>query len=263
MNERIEYSESAHDETIGAIEELFRGSLSKERANEVSAHVLSCDRCERVYQRYADAERALFAETNKNVLTPFAQDRVRARLFGDAPPKKSKVPSFLLSSAVTVALACVLAIFIIPPQPELMSRGTNAETLAPESKLRALVLVPKGEAFEVIDLAAGDRGLQNGDRLKILADSSAQQRFASAIIAGENGRVLAELQPVEIGPNAKDAAVGETITVAGWPPEVKIVLRLGADQKRAGADDAAKDEGSESVRVLKVRVSEVRVKESP
>lgn len=258
MNERIEYSERAHDETIGAIEELFRGSLSKERADEVSAHVLSCDRCERVYQRYADAERALFAQNQEKGLTPFAQDRVRARLFGDAPPQKSKVPGFLLSTAATIALACVLAIFVMPQTPpeEFGSRGAGAETLAPESKLRALVLVPKGEGIEVVDLAAGAHVLQKGDRLKLLADSSAAQRFASAVVAAEEGRVLAEVEPVEIGANAKDAAVGPTITVADWPPAVKIVLRLGADQKRAVANDTARDQGAESVRVLKLRVKE-------
>ena len=245
-------SERIHDETIAAIEDLFRGKLSAERTKEVSSHVESCAECERVYQRYADAERAMF--TKDAPLTPFASDRIQARLFGAPKPKASVLPRF--APVLAAVAAAVLAAIIYLPTDQLTARGGDTKTLAPESTLRALALQNNGGVVGVVDLGAGDKPLAKGDKVKLLADTSKDQHFASAVIVGANGKVIAEVAPIEIGPNADDAPIASSMLVDDtWPEgQVKIVLELAPTAKKADPDAIAHDDGAESVRVLEIKV---------
>lgn len=245
-------SERIHDETIAAIDDLFRGKLSAERTKEVSLHVESCAECERAYQRYADAERAMF--TKDAPLTPFASDRIQARLFGAPKPKVSVLPRFV-PALVAAAAAAALAIAFIP-RDQFTRRGDPQKTLAPESTLRALALENNGGVVGVVDLGAGDKPLAKGDKVKLLADTSKDQHFASAVIVAANGKVIAEVAPIEIGPNADDAPIASSMLVDDtWPEgQVKIVLELSPTAKRADPDATAHDDGAESVRVLNIKV---------
>jgi hypothetical protein len=239
-----------HDETIGAIEQLFRGRLASGKADEVSAHVRECEACDRVYQRYAEAERALFEKTPHAEFPAFAQQRVAARLFKEPGVAPKRLPKFLISTATAGALAA-LALVLFIPRGDFAPRG-DQQRLAPSSTLRALALRDEG----VVDLASAP--LRRGDRLKLLADTGPEQRWASAIIVAEDGRVFATIEPAEIGPNAADAPLGSSILVDDtWPKgQSKIILRLAPDPAKPEPNAEASDRGAISVRILEVRIEE-------
>jgi hypothetical protein len=241
------------EHVIASIEDLFYGRLPPERAAMVSSHVKSCARCERAFERWASAERALF---EKREWTPFAEDRVADRLFGAPPPKPRRAPAFIGVFVTATALAAAAIVGLPRIQTdEFAPRSGSGTHLAPEVKLRAL----RVRAPEVADLSGGGE-LARGDRLRLFFDAGAAHRYASASIVAENGRVLEHLAPAEIEAGATDRPLGGGFTAGDdWPiGQVTIVLRLSATPAPAGRrfDERAYDAETDAVRIARVRVVE-------
>jgi hypothetical protein len=240
-----------HDAILRDIEALFRGRLEKDRAGAVVDHVKDCDRCERVYQRYADAEGALFRD-KKSELNLFAKNRVAARLFDTAPkPRPRFVPKLVAGMTAAAAFALMAIVFV--PQSQYTARG-NDEALAPETTLRVLAVT---KDLQVVDLAGGDVKITQGDRLKLLYDSGARHRFGTVAIVHESGRVLADITAKNIDADVVDRPFGAMIPVDNWPKgQVAFIMRLSIEPQPSVTDfgATAKDEPGDAIRVLKVRV---------
>src|SRR5215471_17920997 len=79
MNERVEGPDQHDDAWYGKIETLFSGKADSARVDEVYAHLKTCDRCERTFNRFALAEKGLFKRAH--ALSPHASERVGRRIF--------------------------------------------------------------------------------------------------------------------------------------------------------------------------------------
>lgn len=213
-------NEAQHAHFEGQLRDLFARGLSPEAQTVLRAHVRSCPRCERLYERYSEAERGLHGQTQAP-LTRAALDRVASTLFvPETPPVTSRLRPLALG--LSAASAILLAGVILKPTPVdtsgLHARGSAQAPTQPGVGLRALRLVRDGERVQVQDLGSGHAHLKVGDELVLLyvnlVGASTVQVYLHP--AGQDPRLLVPRRPIER--DVQDARLGAPIVVTeGWP----------------------------------------------
>lgn len=193
------------------IARLFERGLSATEHDAMSAHVRTCARCERLYEKYAAAERALTRRAPDD-LASASFDRVQARLLGPAKPRP-KTKWWAALGAVAAAAAVLLV--LRAPTEELRARG-GAEVLRPEYAIR--VLRVRGDADDLTVVDATSAPLVAGDRLKVLASSGSGARWVRIRVADEAGVVHSQAATA-LAPDALEAQLPGVIEV---PPTWKI-----------------------------------------
>src|SRR5688572_15929882 len=180
---------------------MTEGGVPSERLLE---HVRECRSCGRLYQRHAEAERALCGSPDLSLLQ---RERIEGRLI-KAKPKRSMVLPF----AIPIAAAAVALLFFVAPADEFTPRGDRK--LSASVELRALAIEPKREGgFDVN--AASDRTLNRGDHLRLIYDNRSELDRITVEITGEGGRVtLLENHPIS---RAEEAKLADPIAVGDWP----------------------------------------------
>lgn len=245
------------DDHVGQLERIerhFLGALSPRESEEVYDHVRGCPRCERAYERFASAERALYASGGERALSPASLDRVRDRLFEGAAPvvapeprgypalraalpvlrgkdpgtagvREPRRPSMfgelrlLLGGALAAAVGLGIALVALPAggpghDGVLGARGGDGATLSPARSIRAL---------RVYEGAAG------GIAVEALA------RTGTGVRAGEGVKVLYSSlrEPSGGGP----AAPIRWVTAAFIGPGGRALAHLGPLEVETDAED--------------------------
>ena len=161
-----------------------RGRLSDREAEAMRAHVRTCERCERVYERHASAEAVLFAgasaDADSDLTHPGQLDRVAARLFGaddsGAVPAPEKRSRWAFGGGLAAAAAVAAVVVTVGPEGERpiggapdgrQSRQGAASTVSSSASLRALRVRITEAGPRVTDLASGD-AVRPGDRIALL-----------------------------------------------------------------------------------------------
>lgn len=283
---RIEHTNGpAHDIWLERIDDLFSGRLSPATATDLYAHIKSCERCERTFERFAEAERALFSSPahpdRDRALTPFALDRVRERLLLgprdalDPVRSKNRLARIMQSAGmcaltrwpVTLAAAlCAGALFFtITPttrvaEEELRARSGDVNHLSSKVSLRALrVRSSEGGGFSVTDLGGKTASLAPGDRVKVLYTNLDTYRLLTVEILAGDGRSRARIETGEIESGVEDASAGAAIEVDDtWPEGPLRIVGLFAMGTPAAVADlrgaSPSDADGVAIRVVEAHV---------
>jgi hypothetical protein len=250
MNARVEDHDRHVEDWYPKIESLFVGRLALHRIDELYTHVKGCDRCERVFNRFASAEKRLFGRPK--AISPFAAERVRGRLFHRDGAPRARLPVLGFVSAVVASIA-LLAVFVpraFQASNEFGSRGANeANAIADDASFRALAvsLDAKG-SLEVRDLASGRQTLAPSTRVKLVYSNFGAYAYASVAVIDSSGSTIVAVPPMPIDRNVVDAELGRAIAIpddAAKGP-IEIVARFSTTPGPASKDDL--------VRVVKAEI---------
>lgn len=179
----------------------FRGDLDPAEREAMRAHVADCDPCSRLYERCAQAERAL---------SPAAQlDRNLARLIPEAAPSPA-VFTQPRAAIATLALAASLMVVLVeragPPEPTLEARG-GASQIDPGFTLRVLGSRAEQGGRPLI-FEAKNQALEPTDEVLLLATCLPEARLLTVVALTADGamKVLVENAKLEAG--SEDQQVG-------------------------------------------------------
>lgn len=203
----------SHLISLDEISEFFHGRLGAARASEIRDHIRGCQQCDRLYERMALAEKALYKAGPK--AAPPSFQRVSARLFEDAPAKRAAL-DWRPALGVLVAVSAALMLFVTVSQPrsdEFASRGIQAK-LTSELGLRALRVRRGGPEGRIELRDTAEVPLRPSDELKLLY-SSAHYRYVSVYLA-QDGAILEAIEQIEIK-DAVNAKLPGTIRIGSSP----------------------------------------------
>lgn len=183
-----------HDRCQELIDQSFRrGGLRAPDREAMRRHVRECEPCERTYERYAAAERVLYAGHQKTGTNPGQLDRVADRLFERPPRSRTTwLPAVVAAGGLATTAAVLLSISApsTRPEPGLRARQGEASAVAPTLGLRALRVRLDGTGPQVSDLATTGR-VQRGDRVAVLyTNLAAFERVSLERRAGEDPPVV-------------------------------------------------------------------------
>lgn len=252
--------EKDHAVLRSSIERLFVGKLAAEDMTALYAHLRECSSCERIYEDYSKAERALFPAERD--LTKLGFERVKDRLF-EVKPERARAPvrrSFI-RPLITLAAVAAVAVLVsqLPQTEEYGVRSGGDVKLSGDTGLRVLLVSPKeGGGFDVVDLATKDRELRDGDRLKLVYTNLGDRyHHAIAAVVGARGEILQRIGPVELKPGAEDAGFGEALRVSGeWPSgDARVVMIFSREPPRDAFELTAKDGEDLAVRVVPLHIA--------
>jgi hypothetical protein len=259
MNARVEEHQQHADAWFAKIESLFKGKLDGEKAVELYAHVKSCDRCEKVFNRFATAEKALFGE--KHAMPSFASDRVASRLFVDA--KKPGARPAIIGIAFASALSLMLLVGIVPRTTEraeeFRARSGSTAGVKTDAMLRAfaVALGSDGE-LDVRDLASSQSKPKVGDRIKLLYSNFGPYSYASAVIIDAGGKTIARIAPALIDRNVEDTDLAPAIPlpddVTAGPMKIIVVFSTNANGAAGAGSPSEPASADRIVRVIETEL---------
>lgn len=206
-------SEATHTQIEGLIHQYFAGELSAQAHSMLRNHVRDCEQCERVYERYAAADRGLH-QCDGHALTAAALGRLEVGLFESerVPPPRS--PWWSRAPLFAAALASMIALLMLRPsntQDVLQARGG---VVAPGKgvSLRVLRLRHEGDEVIVQDLGTKDTAVTLGDEIILLYTNLAGAQSVQVILRNdEHARVVlvprhtlqSQVEDVRLGPPLK------------------------------------------------------------
>jgi hypothetical protein len=220
------YEKLDHDRWVRQIDALFRGELSPEDAAPLYEHVRACASCEKAYERYASAERALYKTNEKQPINRAANERVLQRIIADVVDDSVKEASWSLArfwkplafAGVAAALMVGLVFtYPITDQHDFQARGGKGIELTSEVTMRGLRIRKEGEEVAVTELSGELPTVAAGDHIKLLYTNLKSFRTLTVAVSPRDGNVLTKVQ-AEIQPGVEDASFKGSIAVPpDWP----------------------------------------------
>jgi len=199
---------------------LFSRGLSPESDAKVRTHVAACDRCARLYERYAEAERALHQQDLNSALNPSMQARIEGRLFeAEAPKQGHALPRIAVALAAVSALAVATFSAVVPPTPDAMQpRGVHVPPPRTGLVMRALRVRRIDGQPQVQELGHGVQDLVPGDEVALMYVNIDGALTAQVILRSLEGSQRVLLSRTAIKRTYKDERLGPVITVSeDWP----------------------------------------------
>ncbi len=240
-------SEAAHNRIEGLIHQHFAGKLSSEAYGTLRTHLRQCEHCERVYERYASAERGLY-HTEDEALTAASLGRMQTALFDAPAPAAPRPPWWARTPMVFAALGAVVFLFMLRPEPTqdtLQARGA-AVAPAPGISFRVLRLRSEGGKVKVQDLGTKDAQLKAGDQVILLYTNLSGAKSAQVILRSEQHAKVVLVPRHALKTEVEDARFGPPLIVdETWP--------MGSIQIEAQFEGPDQVQHSRSVPVRRVK----------
>ncbi len=200
------------------IKELFARGLRPQADAKLRAHLQRCESCARLYERYAEAERALHHQSADTALNPSLLARIEDRLFDNEPqPQPRYLPRIALALTAVGALAVTTLTVMSPPtQTTLQPRGEAATTTG--LVFRALRVRQVDGAPQVQELGHGVHDVMPGDEIALLYVNLGMAHSAQVTLhtPDQEPRILVARQDILQG--VQDERLGPVIKVSeDWP----------------------------------------------
>ncbi len=224
------------------IARLFERGLEAQEQAKVMAHIRDCEDCKKLYERYAEAERALYASATLEGLAPPSLERVQSRLQLGVPAQK---PRRLFKLAPLAAVAAAVVLFVqVSPDDEFRARGRSSPRQAPA--------LDAAFAVRVLRLRAGVDGqpriqdaasatLAGGDKLKVLISTGASASWVNLVILSEARHVLYRSDVQRVTANTIEARLEGLVSVApSWKPGLLTLVAVFSQRR----EDARWTEGA-------------------
>ena len=198
--------------------ELSGRALTTEERSQMRGHVRDCETCRRFYDRYVEAEAALY-ETESGSVTPGQLARVEDRLLGhfDRNPRPGR--AFWLPAALFSSVAVLVFVVVIDRSEDgFQSRGGEAND-GPMAVFRAL-RVETGATGEprLSELEPRD-SVGPLDRFVFLGACPEAACTVSVFALTADGVDHALLRPHALDAGGHDVRLGEVLTIPSqWPP---------------------------------------------
>ncbi len=202
------------------IARLFEKGLGAQEQARAMAHIRDCEDCKKLFERYAEAERALYVGATSEGQAPPSFDRVQARLLESAPAPR---PRLLFKIAPLIAIAAAVVLFIqVIPSDEFRSRGRNSPGQAPALDaafaVRALRLRMNNDGQPQVQDAASAT-LVPRDKLKVLLSTGASPSWVRFVILSEDREVLYQADVQSVTENTIEARMEGLVSVMpSWKP---------------------------------------------
>lgn len=256
-------SRMEHENWQVQIEDCFSGRLRGEALDALYAHLRDCDECQRVFERFSQAERALGRADGGRSLTNVERDRVRARLFKSAPPEQKSSASLWLGSFVVMTAAIIVAV-VAAPRPrvdvvhEQMQPRGSGPALSHTISLRVLRVRHSDSKTAVVGLGEKE-SVVAGDELRFLYTNLSDFAEGALLIDGPQGRrVLTSKHTLRKA--AEDAPFGKPFIVPeDWTEGVLTITAVYWPQEGEKLDPSSlngpEDSPRRSVRVVRTRIA--------
>lgn len=214
---------------------FLHGGVSPADFEAMRRHVRECESCERLYERYAQAEAALHVGSTGKATNAGQLDRVAGRLFDPAPAtRRGNRPVWAGLSAFAAATAALVIAVAVPgpeagpgPRPgsgdELRSRSGSSAQVAPDLGLRVLRARADGPSVDVRDVTAVG-SVRVGDRVAILVTNLANAAQVQIDLMGSDGVIETLVASQPIASDVEDERVGTLAVDDDWPSG-PVVLR--------------------------------------
>jgi len=191
--------------------------------------VRECPTCERVYERFAAAESALYPRTPERTVGTGQIDRVARRLFAEGSASTSdraRTPRW--GAAAALAAAAAVALWVAGPAGEpardsLRSRQGSVTAVAPDVGLRVLRIRERDGADDLLvdDMGTGGTA-RPGDRLAALVTNTGDlDRVVLERVTPEGTRTTV-VEMTDIRRNIEDMRLGTVRVGRDWSRGVHV-----------------------------------------
>jgi hypothetical protein len=213
-----------------------QGVLSARDHDAMRAHVRDCETCERVYERYAAAEAALYPRSADRPTHAGQVDRVAQRLFAREAPAGAAGRERGARWAVGGALAAAAAVAIVVaapgsgprdvtgagPDDGLRSRQGGVAAVAPDASLRALRVRPGESGPQVTDLGSG-AAVRAGDRVALLYTNLGDLDRVAIDRVTPDGSTTSVVEMTDIRADVEDERLKTLVVTEDWAEGVHVL----------------------------------------
>lgn len=213
-----------------------RGALPARDDSAMRGHVRDCETCQRVYERYAAAEAALYPRQADRSTHADQVDRVAQRLF----ERETRVGSAgrergaRWAAGTALAAAAAVAIVVAAPGSDrrdtppvgvddgLRSRQGGVAAVAPDASLRALRVRSEKSEPQIIDLGSG-AAVRPGDQVALLYTNLGELDRVAIDRVTPDGATTRVVEMTEIRADVEDERLKTLVVTEDWAEGLHVL----------------------------------------